>query len=71
MIAAFTGPSCNSILPMLGALVVEEGGAICHAAICAREFGLPAVIGARRATELIRDGALVEVDPTSGVVRQL
>jgi rifampicin phosphotransferase len=71
MIAAFTGPSCNSIVPMLGALVVEEGGALCHAAIVAREFGLPAVIGARGATSLIPDGGLVEVDPTSGVVRPL
>lgn len=71
MIAAFTGPSFNSILPMLGALVVEEGGAMCHAAIVAREFGLPAVIGARGATSLIADGVEVEVDPYGGVVRHL
>jgi pyruvate,water dikinase len=71
MIAAFTGPSFNSILPMLGALVVEEGGALCHAAIVAREFGLPAVIGARCATSLIADGSVVEVDPRRGVVRPL
>jgi pyruvate,water dikinase len=69
MIAAFTGPSFNSIVPMLGALVVEEGGAFCHAAIVAREFGLPAVIGAQDAVSLIADGAQVEVDPLSGTVR--
>jgi pyruvate,water dikinase len=69
MVAAFTGPSFNSIMPMLGALVVEEGGALCHAAIVAREFGIPAVIGATGATSLIADGAEVEVDPLSGVVR--
>ena len=69
MIAAFTGPSFNSILPILGALVVEEGGALCHAAIVAREFGLPAVIGAKGATSLIADGAMVEVDPVTGLVR--
>lgn len=68
---AFTGPSFNSILPILGALVVEEGGALCHAAIVAREFGLPAVIGAREATSLIADGVEVEVDPIRGVVRPL
>ncbi len=62
---------CNSILPVLGALVVEEGGPLCHAAIVAREFGLPAVIGARGATRLIADGAVVEVDARRGVVRQL
>jgi pyruvate,water dikinase len=69
MIAAFVGPSCNSIVPILGALVVEEGGPLCHAAIVAREFGLPAVTGARGATTRIPDGALVEVDPRAGEVR--
>ena len=46
LVAPFTGPSYNSILPIIGALVVEAGGSMCHAAIVAREFGLPAVIGA-------------------------
>lgn len=71
MIAAYTGPSFNSIVPMLGALVVEEGGAFCHAAIVAREFCLPAVIGAPGAVSLIADGQQVEVDPQTGVVRVL
>ncbi|MEO5841028.1 MAG: PEP-utilizing enzyme [Acidimicrobiales bacterium] len=69
LIAHFTGPSYNSILPILGALVVETGGPMCHAAIVAREFGLPAIIGATGATTHVPDGALVEVDPIAGVVR--
>ncbi len=69
LVAPFTGPSMNSLLPILGALVVEEGGALCHAAIVSREFGLPAVIGARGATTRIPHGALVEVDARLGVVR--
>jgi phosphohistidine swiveling domain-containing protein len=68
LVASFVGPSINSFLPMLGALVVEEGGPLCHAAIVAREFGLPAVIGARGATQHIPDGAMVEVDATAGIV---
>ncbi len=68
LVASFTGPSFNSILPILGALVVEEGGPLCHAAIVAREFGLPAVIGVRGATALIPDGAIVEVDAARGIV---
>lgn len=71
LIASFIGPSFNSILPILGALVVEEGGPLCHAAIVAREFGLPAVIGARGATVQILDGALVEVDASTGIVRPI
>ena len=42
LIAPYTGPSWNSLLPMLRAIVVEEGGPMCHAAIVAREFDIPA-----------------------------
>ena len=69
VIAAFTGPSFNSIVPILGAMVVEEGGALCHAAIVSREFGLTALIGVQGAMALVADGAMVEVDPVSGVLR--
>jgi pyruvate,water dikinase len=71
LIAPVTGPSANSLLPVIGALVVEEGGPLCHAAIVAREFGLPAVIGAHAATTRIPHGAEVEVDPGTGTVRVL
>ena len=71
LVAPFTGPSVNSLLPVIGALVVEEGGALCHSAIVAREFGLAAVIGAHRATSRIPHGAQVEVDPAHGTVRLL
>lgn len=69
VVTSFTGPAWNSLLPMVGALVVEEGGPLCHAAIVAREFGIPAVVGVTGATGQIPDGATVEVDPTAGVVR--
>ena len=69
LVAPFTGPAHNSILPVLGALVVGAGGPMCHAAIAAREFGLPAVIGAAGATAELPDGATVEVDPGAGTVR--
>ena len=68
LIAPFTGPSINSLLPIVGALVVEEGGPLCHAAIVAREFGCSAVTGAHEATTRIPHGADVEVDPARGIV---
>lgn len=71
LVAPFTGPSTNSLLPVIGALVVEEGGAACHAAIVAREFGIAAVIGAHGATTRIPHGAQVEVDPATGTVSLL
>ena len=71
LVAPFTGPSYNSILPILGALVTDAGGTMCHAAIVAREFSLPAVVGAAGATTRIPDGATVEVDPVTGRVHVL
>jgi len=71
LVASFTGPAYNSILGLVGALVVEEGGPLCHAAIVARELGIPAVIGAAGATTLVADGAKIEVDPAAGAVRLL
>ena len=68
LVAPFTGPAYNSILPILGALVTDAGGTMCHAAIIAREFSLPAVVGTTDATARIPDGCLVEVDPLNGRV---
>jgi phosphohistidine swiveling domain-containing protein len=70
LVTASTNPSWNAVLPLAGALVVEEGGALSHAAIIARELDLPAVIGARGATAVLADGAPVVVDPAAGSVRQ-
>jgi pyruvate,water dikinase len=56
---------------MAGAIVTGEGGLLCHAAVIARELGLPAVIGATDAMDLIPDGATIEVDPEAGTVRVL
>lgn len=71
IVAPYTAPTYNAVLSMAGAIVTEEGGLLCHAAVIARELGLPAVIGAIDAMTLIPDGARVEVDPVAGVVRIL
>lgn len=58
-------------LPVLDdALVTDGGGVLSHAAIVAREHGTPAVLGARTAAQEIRDGDLIEMDGTGGVVRR-
>ena len=71
LVATFTTPAYNTVLTVAGAVVVEEGGALCHAAVMARELDIPAVVGAAGAMSRIPDGALVEVDPVAGVVRVL
>jgi phosphohistidine swiveling domain-containing protein len=71
LVAPFTTPAYNAVLPLLDGLVVEEGGPLSHAALVAREFGIAAVIGAAGATTTIPDGAKVEVDPVAGRARLL
>jgi phosphohistidine swiveling domain-containing protein len=71
LVAFGTTPAYNLALGIVGAVVVEEGGLLSHAAVIVRELGLTAVIGAAGAMEAIPDGALVEVDPVAGRVRVL
>ena len=66
-----TSEAFNTLLPLLGGIVSDSGGALSHAAIVAREFGIPAVVGTREATKLIPDGARVRVDAGNGVVEIL
>ena len=71
LVTAATAPTFNAVLALAGAVVVEEGGQLSHAAVIARELGFPAVIGAEGATSGIPDGSTVEVDPIDGRVRVL
>ncbi len=66
-----TSPYFNVVLPLLGAIVTDRGGQLCHAAIVAREYGIPGVVGTRDATTVIPDGARVRVDGTTGEVQVL
>jgi pyruvate,water dikinase len=68
LIARSTSPYFNVVLPMLGGIVTDRGGALSHAAIVAREYGIPGVVGTREAMATIPDGARVRVDGTNGEV---
>jgi phosphohistidine swiveling domain-containing protein len=59
------------LFTIAGAVVTDVGGALSHAAVVAREFGVPAVVGVGVAFERLRDGMLVEVDGDRGTVRQI
>lgn len=71
LVTTQTGPAFNAVLSLLAALVTDRGGVLSHAAIVAREIGLPAVVGCATATELIPDGAQVRVDGQAGTVTVL
>lgn len=71
LVTAFTDPSWTPLFVTVAALVTEAGGLMTHGAVIAREYGLPAVVGIERATELIRDGDRVRVHGTDGYVEVL
>jgi len=71
LVTRMTSPYFNVVLPMLGAIVTDRGGQLCHAAIVAREYGIPGIVGTRDATRTIRDGDRVRVDGTTGEVHLL
>lgn len=68
LVALTTAESANCALSFAGAVVTDHGGALSHAAIMAREYGIPAVVGTREATSRIPDGARIRVDGTAGEV---
>jgi phosphohistidine swiveling domain-containing protein len=71
LVAASTNPVLVPIMKKAAAIVTDEGGALCHAAVISRELGIPCVIGTKYATSTLQDGDTVEVDANAGVVRLL
>lgn len=69
LVVAGTTPAYNLVLSLAGGVVTADGGPMSHAAVIARELGIPAIVGARAALTEIPDGAMVELDPTAGSVR--
>lgn len=61
-----TTAAFNIVLPLLGGILTDRGGLLSHAAIVAREYGLPAVVGCTDATTVVPDGSRVRVDGTAG-----
>jgi pyruvate,water dikinase len=66
LVADATSPDWEPVLESAAGIVTERGGRTCHAAIVARELGIPAVVGAEGATQKIRDGAVVTVSCAEG-----
>ena len=66
LVAATTTPDWEPVMKTAAAIVTDRGGRTCHAAIVARELGLPAVVGTGAATTLLHDGDLVTVSCAEG-----
>jgi pyruvate, water dikinase len=70
LVAPMTSPDWVPTMRRAAAVVTDGGGMTCHAAIVSRELGVPAVVGARQATSLLRNGELVTVDGAEGTVTE-
>ncbi len=68
LVAVMTTPDMVPAMKRAAAIVTDEGGLTCHAAIVSRELGCPAVVGTRKATELLTDGMKITVDGEKGLV---
>jgi rifampicin phosphotransferase len=71
LVTAYTDPSWTPLFVAIQGLVTEVGGLMTHGAVIAREYGLPAVVGVKHATRLIRDGQRIRVHGTEGYVEIL
>ena len=71
LVTSMTHPKDIMLLKKASAIVTDEGGILCHAAIVARELKKPCVIGTKIATQVLKDGDLVEVDAVAGIVKKL
>jgi pyruvate, water dikinase len=68
LVCPITSPNWGPFLPIVKAIVTDIGGIMSHAAIIAREYGVPAVVGTGLATRLIKDGERIRVDGSDGKV---
>lgn len=71
LVTQSTTPLYVPVLHKVKAIITEEGGVLSHASVISRELKIPCVIGTKIATEVFKDGDMVEVDANKGVVRKL
>ncbi|WP_188889675.1 PEP-utilizing enzyme [Paenibacillus radicis (ex Gao et al. 2016)] len=68
LVTTMTTPDFIEVAPLIAGLVTDRGGIVCHAAILAREFNLPCIVGCGNATETITSGQKIRIDAISGIV---
>ncbi|KKR80149.1 MAG: Phosphoenolpyruvate synthase [Candidatus Daviesbacteria bacterium GW2011_GWA1_41_61] len=71
LVIEMTSPEFMPAIKKAAAIVTDIGGVTCHAAIVSRELGIPCIVGSGIATQVLKDGDLVEVDANEGIVKIL
>jgi pyruvate,water dikinase len=69
LVAETTAPPWTPLFATAAGIVTDTGGILSHCAVVAREYHIPAVVGAAGATRAIRDGMVIEIDGEAGIVR--
>lgn len=68
LVSLTTNPDLLPLMVKAKAIITEQGGILSHAAIVAREFGIPCIVGVQNATEVLKDGDKIEIDAPSGLI---
>ncbi|MFA6461492.1 MAG: phosphoenolpyruvate synthase [Candidatus Woesearchaeota archaeon] len=68
LVTAMTTPDMVPAMQRAGAIVTDEGGMTCHAAIVSREMGTPCIVGTEISTKILKDGQLITVHASQGLV---
>lgn len=71
LITKMTRPDYVLAMRQASAIITDEGGVTCHAAIVSRELGVPCIVGTGKATRVFKDGDLVRVDAVKGVIERI
>ena len=71
LVCTYTDPEWTPLFTLAAGVVVDTGGTLSHAAIVAREYGIPAILATGNATRLLKDGDRVVVDGTNARVKKL
>lgn len=68
LVAEFTNPLFTPAILKASAIITDKGGKTCHAALVAREFGIPCVVGTEKATKELENDMEVIVDGSEGII---
>ncbi len=69
LVAVQTSPDFIPIIKNFSGIITDEGGVTCHAAIIAREFKIPCIVGTKTATQILKDNDIVEIDTSKGTIK--
>ncbi|KKS41629.1 MAG: Phosphoenolpyruvate synthase, partial [Candidatus Kuenenbacteria bacterium GW2011_GWA2_42_15] len=69
LVTSMTRPEFMPLMRRAKAVITDEGGVTCHAAIISRELGIPCIIGTKNATQMLKNGDKIELDLQSGIIK--